>query len=491
MQILNTEYKLLTIVENTSKSLSLFSAELNESLQPYSELLFTVPEKEIDSLYIKIGNYVAYKDTDKVTKLFVISMIEEINANEKEVTCEHISTELSDEHVQALNRKGSSAIGSMQAILEGSEWKLGVVDNFYAQNFSIYYTNKLDALTTCADKYKGELLFETKLVEGVLTKTVHLVKSRGTYSGKRFEYGKDILSIRRTVDMSQIKTAIYGYGASSVEGDETSQRLTFADVVWSEATGQTLNKPKGQTFIGDDKAMALYGLEGGTKHRFGMLDAGEVTDPEVLIILSNAYLQKVNKPKVTYEMSVIELERVAGYEHERVRLGDTVIVLDYEFQEPIKITARVVEIKRDLMHPEKTDIVLGNFKEVFTDIYDKVKDLEDSLNNNTGIWNSKLDTMDLSHYAEFGSVIYDGNSDTTLTFNYSQIYTEIPVIHAQIQLIDEELDDITEYPQLLIKPVMMGQFYAGGQVKVIRGDTTDRRFLVTMHSYCSSPEILA
>lgn len=488
LQILNTDFKLLTIVENTNKNLPLISANINESLQPFSELSFVIPEKEEDSVHVKIGNYVLYKDLDNKEHLYIISVVEEINAEQKEIYCEHISTELADEHLEVVEKRIAPANECISAILLGSDWKVGTVDNLNQQSFNTYYTNKLDALNECADKFKGELVFETAFVKGVLVKTVHLLRSRGSFTGKRFEYGKDILNIRRTVDMTQIKTAIYGYGASSKDNSNDKKRVNFSNVVWSSSMGHPLNKPKGQKFIGDNQAKALYGLDNGKKHRYGMLDAGEVTDPETLLILANAYLNRVNKPKVTYEMSVIELERLAGFEHEKIRLGDTVIVLDYEFQQPIKVTARVIEIKGDLLNPEKTEVVLGNFKEVFTDIYDKVKDLETAINNNTGIWNNKLDSMDLSHYAEFGSLIYEGTANETKTFSFSQIYTESPVIHAQTQLIDEDISAVTEVPQVVIKAIKTGDFYTGAMVKIIRSETTSRKFLVTLQSYCSSPD---
>lgn len=165
------------------------------------------------------------------------------------------------------------------------------------------------------------------------------------------------------------------------EKNDTSdkERLTFTDVEWSTTKGHPVDKPLGQIYVEDKEALFLYGKNSGKEHRFGLLDAGEVEDAEQLLILSYAYLNRVNKPKITYEMSVIELEKIANYEHERVRLGDTVIVLDYEFQTPIKVTASVVEIKRNLLNPESTEVVLGNFKDVFTDIYDKVRELEKNL----------------------------------------------------------------------------------------------------------------
>ncbi|MFC0559689.1 phage tail protein [Halalkalibacter alkalisediminis] len=487
LQILNSDFRLLTVIENTNKNLPLLSATQNESLQPLNELLFTVPEKEEDSVYIKIGNYALYRDIDSIEHLFIISMVEEVDANYKNVHCEHISTELADEHITVIEKTLTTASECLHSIMSGSDWKVGIVEDFGYKSFNLYYTNRLHVLNEFANTFGGELMFETSITLGQVEKKVHLIKGRGTYTGKRFEYGKDILNIRRTVDMSEVKTAIYGYGTSSLDDNSNKQRLTFKDVVWSTSNGHPTNKPLGQTFVGDNTARSLYGKNNGQTHRYGMLDAGEVTDPEILINLSYAYLNRVNKPKITYEMSVIELERIAGYEHEKVRLGDTVVVLDYEFKVPIKVTARIIEIRRDLLNTEKTEIVLGNFKEIFSDIYDKINDLEDAINNNTGIWNNKLDSLDLDHYGEFGMLIYEGTTSTVMEFNFAQVYIEVPVIHVQMQLLDEEIDSVDEVVTFTVKPINQGAYYTGGSIKVNRADSTQRRFAINIQSFCSTP----
>ncbi|MEW9503618.1 phage tail protein, partial [Jeotgalibacillus marinus] len=65
--------------------------------------------------------------------------------------------------------------------------------------------------------------------------------------------------------------------------------------------------------------------------------------------------------------SAISLEKIAGLEHEKVRLGDTVFIIDREFVPEILVEGRVIELKRVRNEPERTEIKLGNFLPLYTD----------------------------------------------------------------------------------------------------------------------------
>ena len=183
----------------------------------------------------------------------------------------------------------------------------------------------------------------------------------GTDTGKQFAYSKDILSIEREEDISGIATALYGRG-KGVEIDEGSygRRLTFADVVWSELYGDPVDKPAGQEWVGDDEALARWGRPGG-RHRFDVFTDEEETDPAKLLEKTWAELARRKVPRVTYRLDVVSLEELTNYEHEAVRLGDLVRVIDREFKPELVVSARVIEIERDLLDPANTKVVLGSF----------------------------------------------------------------------------------------------------------------------------------
>ena len=424
---------------------------------------------------------------DNTQRLFYIVTVEDENAVEKRVYCEHISSELLFEFIGVINKTTTSAVECIRSIMSGSSWTIGTVDSdLPLSTFTGSYINRLEALTKFADSFGAELYFETILQDdGTLVKKVHVYKQRGSYTGKRFEYGKDILNIKKTVDMGDVKTAIFAYGSSSIGTEGDKEKVTFKDVVWSKANGDPMDKPLGQEYLGDEEAKKLYGLDNGNTHRFGKIDAGQTSIPENLLIAAYNELIKVNKPKITYELSVIELERISGYEHEKVRLGDQVVIIDYEFQTPLVVEARVIKITRNLLNPEKTEIVLGNFITDFSASVNKLNEIEDTLNDNAGIWDNKMDKMSVENFVEFGLLVYDGTTSKTLEYKFAQVYVEEPTIQAQLQLIDEDIESVSETVQFFVQPIKTGEFYTGGKVRIVRSASTQRRFAVTIHAYCS------
>src|SRR5690606_11500008 len=153
---------------------------------------------------------------------------------------------------------------------------------------------------------------------------IDILSRRGTFTGKRFEYGKDIQSIKREIDYSQVKTALYGFGESTVND---GPRVDFADVVWSKANGDPVDKPAGQRWVGDPEALARDGHDAGARHRFGVYES-QTGGPGQLLLETWQELQRRSWPIVTYELDVIVLEQLVGRDHEQVRLGDGVYVID-------------------------------------------------------------------------------------------------------------------------------------------------------------------
>ena len=89
---------------------------------------------------------------------------------------------------------------------------------------------------------------------------------------------------------------------------------------------------------------------------------------------------RYSTPKVTYEARVVDLFRLTNsddYKHEFVVIGDEVYIIDEAFPNPIAISSRIVDLKRDLINPENDELEIGEPRKSFTsqsiDIEDKVK----------------------------------------------------------------------------------------------------------------------
>jgi len=360
--------EMLYIFDSTEKLVAtlpkgnFFEPKHKEVLNGENTFTFSFPANQDGAAYIIEGNLVGYKDYDVSWHIFEIKRIVDLHGDglTRTAYCEHIFYELLDDIITD-QRPSSTAIAALTNALSGTRWSVGIVDGLGTSNTTIYYENVLAGVQKIAVAWAGELQWRCVITGGVITRYCDLRAARGSDTGKQFAYTKDILEIEREVDLSGVITAVYGRG-KGVELDTGSygRRLTFKDEVWTVAGGDPVNKPADQEWVGDPAALALYGRPGG-RHRFGIYTNEEQTDAGALLQESWDYLQNNNSPRITYDLKVVTLEALSGYSHEAVRLGDLVRVIDREFTPELVVSARVVEITRDLQDPSQTEVVLGSF----------------------------------------------------------------------------------------------------------------------------------
>lgn len=396
--ILNKHEQLIAVLSNENpKACPYYDAVHTEEINGLTAFEFSVPAHHNDAQYIREENLVAIMDLDGVFQLFVIRLTEEIHEDEtliKHVTCEHAATELIDEIVEDKRPENQSAEQVLEDILMNTRWDVGKVEYLGLQSTNFYYQSVLSAINSILEIWGGEVRFRINIVGGRITgRYVDIFQKRGNDTGKRFEYSRSISKVTRQADSMEVKTALYGRGKGEEAGDGYGRRLTFADIEWKRSNGDPVDKPLGQEWIGDPNAAYWWGRhnpDGSHRHRFGVFVDDEETDKTSLIWKTWIALQKVNAPKVQYDVNVIDLEQLTGYEHEKVRLGDTVKVLDREFQPPVTLTARVIGIKRVLNEPDKTEVTIGNFIPSLDTKLAKIDKIESTLEKAAPNWDVKI-----------------------------------------------------------------------------------------------------
>jgi phage minor structural protein len=386
--------KMLAVLSNDSNDMMPYwNAEVKEQLNKDYTFEFITAADHEDSPHIAEGNLVAFKDMDGKYQLFQIWKIEEYRTEtqadiQKKVYCEHNYYELLDDVVEDLRVTDGTINDAMTKALSKSRWQVGSVAPFGIGSVSFYYSNAMQNLRDIQDIWGGELGFRVEFNDaGITGRYVDFLARRGADTGRRFEYTKDLTDIQRTVDATGVKTALYGRGAGEqLESGGYTRKTTIADVVWTTPTNP-VDKPAGQQWIGDPTSLAIFGKENGTRHRVGVVDF-DTTDPNELIALTWAALQEVNKPKITYELKVMDLEQLSGYDHMKVRLGDTVYIIDKGFNPIVQVEARVIEINRSLDEPEKAEIVIGNFIPLITEIGDQLAKIQAKITEKEAIWDN-------------------------------------------------------------------------------------------------------
>lgn len=358
LYVFNPSEELIATIPSTDY----LSPKHKEILNGDNNFRFTIKTPE-HMPFLEEGNLVAFRDLDNYFQIFEIKTITDTHNQdfEKLVYCEHILYELLDDIVTD-KRPSAGATAALSGMLENTRWSVGIVDEaaLGSSSCTAYYESALSGVQKVAEAWAGELNWRCVISGGVITRYCDLLVKRGADTGKLFTYDKDMEEIQREVDISDVCTALYGRGKGT-ETDEGGfgRRLNFADVVWTVAGGDPCDKPAGQEWVGDTSALAVYGRKG--RHRFDIYTNDNQTNAEVLLQETWEELQNRKIPRATYKLKVTLLEMLTGYSHEAVRLGDLVRAIDLAFSPELRLSARVVELERDLIDPEESWVTLGNF----------------------------------------------------------------------------------------------------------------------------------
>lgn len=404
----------LSTESTTSEAAPLFKAELTEVLNGIHQLeLVTVADSELTA-EIKEDYTIIFKDEQGFKEFCIDEVVDSESSyiSEKTVTATFSPIELKDE-LLLNNYTYDNASLLLNYMLKGTRWQLGTVDSaIYNRNFNEETENESvwTGINAVAKVFEADLYFHVSVSEKkVVQRYVSLYKQLGSNSGKRFEIDKDITEIKRTVDTTDIKTAIYPLGKETEDENGNKRRIDISSVSWSVSKGDPVDKPAGQMFISDNEAKLQWGRrnsDGTVRDRFIFMEM-DFDSPEALASMAWVQLGRYRKPKVTYEAKVIDLYRLTQDEelkHEKVFLGDTVSVIDRNFSNPIEITERVVQLKTDLLLPENTSVVIGNSKSSYSSDINRVDDIAKQLSSVESSVNSVITSANGKNKTYYGTV---------------------------------------------------------------------------------------
>ena len=292
--------------------------------------------------------------------------------------------ELFGDYIEDKRPYGYSFQRALEVCLEPTRWEVGTVDQpgTVSSGLTFYHTDcrtALNDILACG----GEL--ETSVTvgaSGVTARRVSILKHRGEANGhRRFSYGKDINSIKRTEHWGAI-TACYGYG-KGVETDTGGygRKLTFGDI------------NGGLDYVADQTALETYGRpdgKGGFAHVFGKYENSSCEDASQLKSETQAYLDEHKIPGVTYEADVVDLVAM-GRPWEGVGVGDDTQMVDGSFEPTLRCQGRVTKQVIDMLGKTRT-VTLGNVIESIADILQQQQQQIANLQSQSGSWDAVAST---------------------------------------------------------------------------------------------------
>ena len=333
-------------------------AKMTEEINTASKLVFSLPlNKRLSTSYFYAAipqpqgsGYVLFKIITEQVKSDRINYIGVESAYDELKTYHYIKD------VRPQNR---SAADMLRQALEGTRWISGVVSDAGANSTNFYYISSLEAIQKIANLFQLEATFAIILdpkTNEITRRQVNLYSQQGQRTGKRFEYGSNLLKVEQEESAENLITALIGRGKGEQvsTGDENTpdgygRRINFGDVVWSKKNGNPVDKPAGQEYVEDPDATAAYGFNDG-KPRMGLQIFEDITDPTELLQATWSALQTLKRPRVSFKADVLDVGSLG--------LGDTVAIIRHDIK--IEYFTRVYKVEHNLLNERLNTIELGD-----------------------------------------------------------------------------------------------------------------------------------
>lgn len=360
----------------------ILEATFTEEINTAGELLITLPAKKRLS-----GNviHVLITNPSKDHSYLMFKIIKEtVKDEEVEYTAvESAYDELTSYGYIQDKRPTANAQTITEMILKDTRWHVGEIPDTSETFISFYYLSVLDCLKKIVQTFDFEIGFDVLINDDenqITDRRVNFYIKQGEQTGKRFEYGSNLLSVKQEQDTQNIYTALVGRGkgvqVSGGDDDNTpdgyGRRITFADVEWSKANGDPLDKPKGQEWLEDPDATKQLGFSDGHM-RIGLEVFEDVDDPKALLQKTYEALKTVERPQVQFSASVIN----TGELH----LGDRVGITRNDIG--IAYETRVFKVQHNLLDETQNKIDLGDNLEQTNNLSYQVSALQSEVTNNT------------------------------------------------------------------------------------------------------------
>lgn len=312
--------------------------DINERMETFD---FTILSER--TTYMQERNRIIIQDNDKQYREFIIDRISADIDGYTEV--ETVASYLED-----ITKARPYAPGKLEKmttkqalsdVLKDTGWEVSDATEYGGLRTTSWtsYNTRYDVLLQLCTTYDMMADFYIEVGSNRVDKRLVVLRKRNPlFKGKEITYGKDLTGLKRTVDFSEIKTALLCVGPEPEEG-----------------------KKRVELVVKDDESQAKYGLPG--RYNWGIYEP-ETEDQNMtekrLRTLGTTELNKRKSEVITYEVTAVDIEK--EFKHEIVNLGDKVRIKDREFTPPLYVEAEVISEEYDLISKDAT-YTFGEYKE--------------------------------------------------------------------------------------------------------------------------------
>lgn len=365
LYVFDKDENLLIILDNQASDGDIFfNDEFKKSLNDEWSYKFDIDMSKLGNIALEY-NKVGFFDRRGNFQLFMIQDLED-NISDTAIRTAYAlhDFQVLNENIIENGKITGTASEVLAVALKGTTYSVGKVDTTEQQVKDITMITSLEAVYSIAETFGLEVYWRLELDSNnskISKRYVDLVKRIGKDTNLSFNFGLNVTSIKRKIN-NNFFTALYGRGKQLKDGSYAN----FGDATWVKGDNPT-NKPKGQIWVADEEAVKKYGL------RKGIYSNQNISIPTTLLSRTWEKLQKVNKPKLNYEASVIELSSIVGYENLEINLGDRFNIRDSEYN--INEEVRVISETESILDELNKSVELGDPVKALTDDFENEEDI--------------------------------------------------------------------------------------------------------------------
>ena len=374
-----------------------FEQDLDTGIGTYQFTVDKIGDSEIEK--INVGCYLIVKDGSK-TRSFEVMRIEE-DKDSKTIYAEDAGLDLLGEQVPPYKADKSYPITHYIAeFTYDSGWEIGINEIPETTTRKLEWEGTDTAtkrLRQLVRRFDAEIAYDFEFVHGkIFRKLIHIYKKIGEDKKVRLEVGREVSNVKRTISIENLATMLVATGADGI---------TLSDVEYKEGN---IESKKGSIYLVDTDAVKRWKRAGNSPGGGGIVKRyeSEAKTPQALMTEAVLKLKQWNHPEVTYDVSISLLP-------EEINIGDTVAIVDNNFEPALVVEGRVSSIKKSIATKESGEIKITNIESKEDTISEKVRRLSTLVQERLFDFTSVPFVMTIN--SSNGTVFQNSTIATTLT----------------------------------------------------------------------------
>lgn len=336
-----------------------FEQDLETGIGTYDFTVDKTGNSEIEKL--EVGCYLIVKDGSKI-RSFEVMRIEE-DKDSKTIYAEDAGLDLLGEQVPPYSADKSYPITHyINEFTFDSGWEIGIneIPSTTVRKLEWQGTDTATKrLRQLVRRFDAEISYDFEFANGKITKKlINIHRKIGEDKKVRLEVGREVSNVKRTISIENLATTIVATGADGI---------TLAGAEYNEGN---IRSPKNSIYLIDYDAVERWKRAGYTPAGGGIVKRfeSEAKTPQALMAEAVIKLKQWNHPEVTYD---IPINMLPG----EVNIGDTVIIVDHNYEPALIVEGRVASIKKSLSTNEDGEIKITNIVSREDTISEKVRRL--------------------------------------------------------------------------------------------------------------------